>query len=113
MTNDIQAIATKDNSSSRQIGDKLITVRYLDQFAILERRPNSDGLICITFSIPLTSHNADLIDGSGIAEVKKFSKSGTLVFTKKSFYDSYKMMDLITDILIKHEQQKRTSQQQS
>ena len=88
----------------------LISIRAKEEFAILRRNANEDGLIWITFSIPLTVHDTDIIDKSGIAEVKKFSKSGTLVFTRKSFYEPFKMIDLIRDILMKYEAKEKSFQ---
>lgn len=90
-------------SNSIFVKEKLISVRSNNEFAILERQTNQDGLTCITFSIPLTANDVDIINQSGIAQVTQYSSSGTLVFTRKSFYDSHKMIDLITDILIKYE----------
>lgn len=104
MTNHyLKEIKNKIEIRSSLIGENLISVRNIDEFAILERRPNAEGLTCITFSTPLTAHDADLIDRSGIVEVIKFSKSGTLVFTRKSFYENNKMIELIFDILNRHE----------
>ena len=98
----------KTKHKTIEIGEKLISVRFKKEFAILERQPNESGLMCITFSIPLTARDADIIDKSGIAEVKQFTTSGTLVFARKSFYEPYKMVDLITDILTKYETKKET-----
>ena len=109
MTNKNKIYLSEDIKSKQntiEVGEKLISVRGSREFAILERQPNESGLMCITFSIPLTSRDADIIDQSGIAEVKQFTTSGTLVFARKSFYEPYKMTDLITDILTKYETKK-------
>lgn len=81
----------------------LIHIIRDDEFAILDRAPNSKGLQGITFSTPITSVDADVIDKSGIAHVVKYSASGTLAFSRKSFFDNAKMIDLILDILQRHE----------
>ena len=90
------------------IKDHVIQIIYGDEFAILERKPNHDGLQGITFSIPILPRHADLLDKSGIVEVVKYSASGTLVFRRKSFYETHLIIELITDILEKYEAQRNS-----
>ena len=97
--------------NSIAIHDKIISIRNVKEFAILERSPSLEGLTGITFSIPITHSDADIINQSGIATVESHTASGTLVFTRKCFYDNYKMIDLILDILMRYETaQKEPSQ---
>lgn len=89
------------------VREDIICVRNEREFAVLQRYPNAEGLTGITFSIPLTMQDADIINKSKIAQVEHFTESGTLVFTRKSFFENTLMIDLITDILIKHERQQQ------
>lgn len=81
----------------------LLHVSYKKEFAILNRTPNEEGLQGITFSIPLGSKDADIIDQSGIAEVISYNVSGIMTFKRKPFYTNSTMIELIVDILLKNE----------
>lgn len=98
-------------SNSVAIKEHVISIRSHEEFAILQRKPNENGLQGITFSFPVTAKDADLFDKSGIVEVISFSETGTMVFARKSFYENNLMIDLIYDLLKKHEsQQQRIAQ---
>lgn len=83
------------------IKENIVFVACGNEFAIFERHDNSKGLRSITFSIPVKPQMTDLIDKSGVADVQKYSASGTMVIRPKTFYENYKMAELIADILEK------------
>lgn len=94
-------------SNTVAIKEHVISIRSQEEFAILQRKPNENGLQGITFSFPVTAKDADLFDKSGIVEVISFSESGTMVFARKSFYENNIMIDLIYDLLKRHESQQQ------
>lgn len=73
------------------------------QFAVLEKRLNTKGYQGVTFSIPLTASDANIVSTSGIAQVITFSESGTMLFKRKDFYSNDTMIEIIIDILSRHE----------
>lgn len=85
-----------------------ILINGINEFAILQKRPNSKGYQGITFSRPLTRGDVVVISNSGIAQVVSFSESGTLLFKRKYFYEDTKMYELIIDILNRHEKEEDT-----
>lgn len=95
------------HANSVAIKEHIISIRSHEEFAILQRKPNENGLQGITFSFPVTAKDADLFDKSGIVEVISFSESGTMVFARKSFYENNIMIDLIYDLLKRHESQQQ------
>ncbi len=88
----------------------LIHISIGNEFAILDRKQSEKGLQGITFSTPISSRDADIIDKSGIAHVARFTTSGTLAFSRKAFYDNSTMTDLIIDILKRHEAKHQPAQ---
>ncbi len=93
------------------IGQTQILINNIKEFAVLQRSPNANGFIGITFSIPLAAKDADYINNSGIVTVHRFTADGTMVFTRKDFYDPYLMVDLILELLIKYEANTQAPQQ--
>lgn len=72
-------------------------------FAILEKRPGSNGLQGITFSVDISEKDSNIINNSGIAQVEILGASGIIAFKRKSFYENSKMIEVIIDILKRHE----------
>ena len=86
------------------IRDHVIHVSYGNEFATMIRRPDSDGLRKISFSIPLKGAYADVIENSGIASVQSVNYDEcTITFLALAFYETHLIAELITDILQKHE----------
>lgn len=90
------------------IKEHLVHIMRGSEFAILQRTPNDEGMLGITFSIPATPCMADLLDKSGIVETVNYSYSGTISFRRKNFYETHLMIELIIDILEKYETNKET-----
>ncbi len=80
-----------------------IMISNEQHFAVLEKRPNSTGLQGVTFSFDITQSDAGIINKSGIARVEVFGASGIIAFTRKSFYENSKMVEIIIDILKRYE----------
>lgn len=84
------------------IRDHVILVSYGNEFATMIRRPDSNGLRKINFSIPLKGAYADIIENSGIASVQSINYDEcTITFLALSFYETHLIAELITDILKK------------
>ena len=75
-----------------------------DEFAILNRRPSEHGIFGVTLSFPPKPKMMDLFDNSGIVEILSYSDNGTFTFRRKPFYETHLMVDLLADLLEKHEQ---------
>lgn len=93
------------------VGQTQILINNIKEFAVLQRQPNENGFFGITLSIPLTAKDADYINNSGIVTVHRFTADGTMVFTRKNFYDPYVMIELILELLIKYEANTQAPQQ--
>lgn len=91
------------------IKEKLVLMICGDEFAILQREANDDGMIGVTFSMPVTPKTADLLDQSGIVTVQQFSGDGILIFKRRDFYQLQLMIELIIDILEKYETEQNLS----
>lgn len=83
--------------------DKLALIICGSEFAILQREANDDGLIGVTFSIPVTQKMVDLLEQSGIITVQQYNGDGIMTFKRRDFYQLHLMIELIIDILEKHE----------
>lgn len=86
-----------------RIKDNIILIECDDNFAILNRRPSYNEIYGITFSFPVKSWMVKDINDSGIASVESFNDDGLLTFSKKPFFESYLMIDILTSIIEKHE----------
>lgn len=87
------------------IRDHIMHVQRGNEFATMTRRPGVDGLIKITFSIPMKGSYADIIDGSGIATVDNINYDEcSISFSALPFFETHLMAELIADILSKHEE---------
>lgn len=88
------------------IKENVVLVEYGVEFAVFARRPDDNGLQGITFSMPITPHDADLIESSGIVEVVGYKISGLISFRRRPFYETYLMAEVVIDILKKqHEKE--------
>lgn len=76
-----------------------ITVTNGDKSASFTRKCGADGLHTLKFNITITPRIADILDKTGILEVESYSSNGTITYRKKSFYDSHKMIEIVTEIL--------------
>lgn len=86
------------------IKDHIVQVKNLDDFAIMTRQPDSEGRRKIIFSIPLIASYADIIENSGIASVRSINYDECVIyFSPMSFFETYLMIELISDILLRHE----------
>lgn len=104
-------VITQSQRKTVGIGQTHILVNNIKEFAVLQRQPNENGFFGITLSIPLTGKDADYINNSGIVTVHRFTQDGTMVFTRKDFYDPYVMVELILELLIKYEAKTEATQQ--
>lgn len=102
-------VVAKSERKTVVVGQTHILINNINEFAVLQRRADERSFYGITFSIPLTAKDADYINNSGIVTVHRFSISGTMVFTKKDFYDTHIMIDLILELLIKYEAKQENS----
>lgn len=84
------------------IKENIILVQCGNEFATFTRRPNDENVQTISFSIPITTKDVELLEQSGIVEVENYSALGQLVFKRLNFYETHLMAELITDILQKH-----------
>ena len=50
----------------------LIYLEYENEFAILQKDPNDEGLQAVTFSHEISALDADIIEKTGIANVESF-----------------------------------------
>lgn len=83
----------------------IIHLNYGSEFATMTRRANENNQHMIIFSTPITATDADVINNSGIAEVKEISfDNQTIMFSRCSFYETHLMSELIVDILKRHEE---------
>lgn len=86
------------------IRDHILHVRCGQEFATVNRHPDSKGVRKITFSIPLEIEYANVIENSGIAEVDAINfEECTITFRSLSFYETHLMAELITDIFERYE----------
>ena len=97
------ATQTQSKNNPVETTSNHIMISNDNHFAILEKRPNVDGYQGVTFSINIARQDIDVIDKSGIAQVMSPGESQVLFFTRKSFYENSKMVELIIDILKRHE----------
>jgi hypothetical protein len=86
-----------------RITNTVILVVCGDDFAILNRRPSDNGIFGITFSFPVKSWMVKDIENSGIASVESFNDDGLLTFSRKPFFETYLMIDVLTSIIEKYE----------
>jgi hypothetical protein len=86
-----------------RIKDNIILIECDDNFAILNRRPSENGIYGITFSFPVKLWMVNDIENSGIASVESFNDDGLLTFTRKPFFETYLMIDVLTSIIEKNE----------
>lgn len=81
----------------------LIYLEYGNEFAILQKDPNDEGLQAVTFSHEISALDADIIEKTGIANVESFRSDGVLLFIRKPYYETHIMCEIIIDILKRHE----------
>lgn len=87
--------------ASVTIRDHLVHVKYGEEFATMTRKCEKQT---ITFSTQIKSAFADIIEQSGIAEVESVNiEESTITFSRKCFYETHVMAELILDILMKYE----------
>ena len=90
---------SKSKRNSVDVKENHILITNIQQWAILDKRPNANGLQGITFSSDISAKDISIINSSGIAQVQTHNTSGTIAFTRKDFYTNSKMYELIIDIL--------------
>ncbi len=87
-----------------KINDETVDIIVGDESAILIRRPDAEGLMKVLLPIPVLPSHVALINDSGIAEVAYINlDENAIYFRRESFFETYLMCELITDILKKHE----------
>lgn len=87
------------NNKTVTVSPNHITISYQNEWAMLERRPNSEGCQGITFSTEVTEGDVAIINNSGIANVVLVNPSGTISFQRKDFFNIQTMIEVVMDII--------------
>lgn len=87
-----------------KVSDEKVEITFGNESAILIRRPDPEGLMKVLLPIPVLPSHVALINDSGIAEVAHVNiEEYAIYFRRQTFYETYLMCELITDILNKNE----------
>lgn len=87
-----------------EIRQNILFVRLGSEFAVMTRVRDSEGHLKIIFSIPLRMEYADYISESGVALVDEIScDEGFMKLAPSTLFETIEMVELVTDILEKHE----------
>lgn len=91
-----------------KINDETVNITVGDESAIFMRRPDADGLMKVLLPMPVLPSYVALINDSGIAEVTHVNiEESAIYFRRNSFFETYLMCDLITDILLRNENENK------
>lgn len=81
------------------ITSNIVTFTYDNDFLIVSRKINQDGIGSITSSFPFSQELINRIESSKIIKIQKAEPSGAYLYRTLPFYSLSKMVVVFTDIM--------------